>query len=99
MREIGDIIKELREDKGLTQEIVANHLNINRATLSAYETNTNEPNLDTLVAIADFFNVSCDYILRRTKNPDIINFHDRTELINKISLMLKNYDIVRLKKQ
>lgn len=59
-------LKGLREDSDLDQETLANILNITRAALSNYETGYREPSLGTLVRIADYFNVSLDYLLCRT---------------------------------
>lgn len=63
----GDILQELRQDHGLTQGELATKFNINRTTLSKYETNENEPDLTFLKDCADYFNVSIDYLLGRTK--------------------------------
>lgn len=62
-----DRLKELREEKGLTQEQLSSILKISRQQLSTYETGKFEPNFETLVNIANYFNVSLDYLLERTK--------------------------------
>jgi transcriptional regulator with XRE-family HTH domain len=59
-------LKGLREDKDLHQEDLAKILNISRTALSNYETGYREPSLATLVKIADYFNISLDYLLCRT---------------------------------
>lgn len=46
-------------------------LNIAQNTLSQYETGVREPDLKTLRLLADFFDVSIDYLLERTDNPEI----------------------------
>lgn len=46
-------------------------LNTNQNTVSRYETGEREPNIATLIKIADFFNVSVDYLLERTDNPSV----------------------------
>lgn len=63
----GDILKELRMDAGLTQEELAAKFNITDTAISKYETGDREPTLDILVLLSDFFNVSTDYMLGRTK--------------------------------
>lgn len=65
-------IRDLREDKDMTQQQIANILHVNRRTYSAYENGVNSMTPETLVAIADYFNVSIDYLLERTDNPDIL---------------------------
>ena len=58
-------LKELRVSKGLYQKDVAKVLGVDRTTYVKYENGNSEPNLDMLVAIADFFDVSTDYLLGR----------------------------------
>lgn len=93
MLRLGDILKELREEKGLKQEDLAHILKVSRASVSSYENNSSDPSLDTLINIADYFNVSTDFLLRRTKNPTIHNEHDRYDLVNKINNVISKYDI------
>ncbi|MBR1693580.1 MAG: helix-turn-helix transcriptional regulator [Lachnospiraceae bacterium] len=63
---IGQMIYEQRKSKRLRQEDVAQYLHVSKSTLSNYENNIHEPDLDTLVSLADFFDVSTDYLLGRT---------------------------------
>lgn len=62
---IGKQMKELRKDMGLTQQQVADKLNISRVNYTRYETDVVCPDFDTLVDIADFFNVSLDFLFNR----------------------------------
>lgn len=73
----GDRLKELREDKGMRQEELAEMLNVTRATISAYETNTAFPSFLILVKIADIFEVSLDYLACRTKEPFNISMQNK----------------------
>ena len=59
-------IRELREDKDLTQVYMAQLLHVNQRTYSRYETGEHAIPLDQLCRIADFHNVSVDYLLDRT---------------------------------
>lgn len=59
-------IRELREDNDLTQVYMANLLNVNQRTYSRYETGEHEISLAALSKIADFYDVSVDYLLDRT---------------------------------
>jgi len=70
---LGQKIKHLREELNLTQEELGKILNVSKPTISRYEANTNEPNTDTLKKIAQYFNVSIDYLLDNSnkKNPNI----------------------------
>lgn len=56
-------LKELRENRGLSQTDVAKRLKLKRATVSGYECNTTTPSLDVLVRYALLLNVSTDYLL------------------------------------
>jgi transcriptional regulator with XRE-family HTH domain len=58
-------ISEMRKKKGLTQDEVAAFLKITNKTYSAYETGRNNINNETLCLLADFFEVSTDYLLGR----------------------------------
>lgn len=64
-------LKELRKQKGISQLKLAIDLNTNQNTISRYETGTREPGINELINIADYFNVSVDYLLERTDNPNI----------------------------
>lgn len=59
-------LRALREDNDLTQEQLAETLHISRKTLSNYETGYRTPSIYLVVKIADYFNVSTDYLLGRT---------------------------------
>lgn len=60
------IITFLRKERGLSQKQVATDLGISQALLSHYEKGIRECGLDFLVKAADYFEVSCDYLLGRT---------------------------------
>ena len=64
-------IKELRKAKNITQLKMAMDLNMSQNTISRYENGEREPGLKELVQIADYFDVSVDYLLGRTENPKI----------------------------
>ena len=57
------IIKNLRVEKGLTQQKVADYLNIDRSNYSKYERDKLEPNVEMIVSLAKFYDVSADYLL------------------------------------
>lgn len=64
-------LKEIRKSKRISQLKLAMDLNTNQNTISRYETGEREPGINELIKIADYFNVSVDYLLERTDNPDI----------------------------
>lgn len=61
-------LKILRKQKGLYQKDVANFLGVDRTTYVKYENGVSEPDNDTLVKLAELFNVSVDYLLGRETN-------------------------------
>lgn len=66
---VGQRLRYLRKLKNLTQQDLANSLGINRSTYARYETGDHEADYETLNKLADFFDVSVDYLLGRTDNP------------------------------
>lgn len=67
---LGERIKCLREQRGLTQEDMGNLLHLKRAAISHYERDFRRPDLETLTAIADTLETSTDYLLGRADNPN-----------------------------
>ena len=63
---IGNILKQLRTDKGLTIAKAAEIFDVASRTYSSYELEEREPNLSLLQKFADYYNVSTDYLLGRT---------------------------------
>lgn len=62
-------LKELRKARGISQLKLAMDLSTNQNTISRYETGEREPGIVELIALADYFDVSVDYLLERTDNP------------------------------
>lgn len=64
-------LKKLRLQKNLTQLQVQMHTGIEQALLSKYESGKRIPPTETLIILADYYNVSMDYIMGRTDNPEL----------------------------
>ena len=64
--ELNRIIKLLRKERGITQKQAAEDLGVSQALLSHYEKGIRECGLDFVVRVADYYNVSCDYLLGRS---------------------------------
>lgn len=64
-------IKELRKNRHISQLRMAMDLHMAQNTISRYETGEREPGLAELIKIADYFQVSIDYLLERTDNPKL----------------------------
>lgn len=64
-------LKELRKKRGISQLKLAMDLNMNQNSISRYESGEREAGYSVLIKIADYFDVSIDYLLERTENPVI----------------------------
>lgn len=67
MAEFGDMLSELRHDRKLTQAELALEIYVTPGTISNYESNVHYPDVEKLKQLADFFNVTTDYLLGRSK--------------------------------
>ncbi len=73
---IGERLNELRKDQGLTQKELAEKLCINFRTYSGYEREESEASDDIKIKIAQYFNVSVDYLLGLIDEPHPIDLGD-----------------------
>lgn len=64
-------LKEIRKSKNISQVKLAIDLNMSQNTISRYETGERQPGIEELIIIADYFNISVDYLLGRTNNPNL----------------------------
>lgn len=65
----GEVLKSLREECGVTQDKLAQYLHVNRATIAGYEVKGKEPRYETLIKLADYFDVSLDdYLVTGEEN-------------------------------
>lgn len=74
MNSIGEKIKTLRKEKKLTQKELANKIDIAPSTITKYENNQLEPNLEILKKICIIFNISLSDLFNETNSNDKINF-------------------------
>lgn len=73
---LGDRLKKLRGD-GRTQEDVAKAVGVSRAAYSHFENNRNEPDNDTLKKLAQYYDVSIDYLLGKSDNPHYYSLSEK----------------------
>ena len=64
-------LRGIREDKDIKQKDIAKYLNVSQNTYSQYETGVISLTAEVLIKLADYYNVSVDYLLDRTDNPNI----------------------------
>ena len=83
-KDLGSRLKEAREKANFTQQEVADKLNISRQTISKYELNINEPDLETLKSLALIYNDNINELLGiKNKNSN----SEKSETVNKILLI------------
>lgn len=69
MQIIGDRLRALRKDRGLTQVQMAQYLNVQQSRINRYETGASTPGPEVFIQLADFFDVSMDYLYGRCDDP------------------------------
>lgn len=90
MNSLGSNIKHLRESNNLNQKELASKLNIGISTLSQYENNVRVPSDDIKIKIADYFNVTVDYLLGRSSNPKLSRKNE-LDIQKSLQEMKENY--------
>lgn len=68
MAHLGELIAESRQDKGLTQKELGDILCVSSGTISNYENGVHLPDVDKVIALANYFHVTTDYLLVRTSS-------------------------------
>lgn len=91
---IGLFLKELRNEKGLTQEQLAEKLNVSNRSVSRWETGSTLPDISLLIALADYYEVDIKELLEGERKSEIMN-EELKETFNKIA----EYSVERRKSQ
>lgn len=100
----GKRLKQLREDNDLRQEDVGKIVNVEKSTVSQWESGKRTPDVETIMKLADYFNVSIDYILGKTDIPTPIEtiaaHHEGEEWTEEeLEEIEKFKEFVRMKRQ
>jgi len=69
-------LRDLRNSKGITMLQLADAIGTTKATISNFENAQRNPSLEMLIKLADYFNVSIDFLVGRTNDP---TFHKKTD--------------------
>ena len=97
MKDLNTKLVMLRKEHGYTQEDLSKFLNLTRSAIGNYELGINEPSLDTIVAIANLYSVSLDWLLGRTT--ERYNYNLETDanktVITLIYEALKDFEITK----
>ena len=86
------ILQDLREDRDISRKDLALELNISVSTLGMYEQGRREPNIDMLIKLADYFDVSIDFLVGRSfKNENNESLVEALHLKNEIDKLPQGY--------
>ena len=94
------ILKRLREENKISQQKLANELKVSQSTVGMWENGKNKPEFDTLIKIADYFDVSVDYLLGKSENknkPADENISELDKELIKIMSKLTPVEAVRVR--
>lgn len=78
MNEFGEVLKYLRNRKGLSQSELAKRLGMSKSTISMYEIGRRQPDLNTMEVIANFFNVDMNYLYGKSNEPEGYYYDEET---------------------
>ena len=92
---VGQRLKSLRKNSKLSQEQLAEALSLSRVSITSYEAGSRTPDIYTLVEIAEYFDVSTDYLLGRVELSSSVRFLDMLDR----QLVARLVDIAELSEQ
>lgn len=93
MATFGDKLRQLMENNNVKQKELAIKLNVKRGSVSNWITNRRCPDAETIVKIADYFNVTVDYLLKDTgiKSDELVELKELKEDYSEIEDLYKSY--------
>jgi len=86
---LGERLRDLRKNRSMTQEELGKIINVTKVSVSGYENGNRSPDTETLQKIADFFDVSTDYLLGRDDPKDQLEHYK-----NKIAKEFPDADLM-----
>lgn len=91
-------LKTLRNQKGITQDDIARIINTSRSCISNYESGNREPDNETILIIADYFNVSVDFLLGRSAVRTLFKDEDTLCRVQEILSSLESVNFLDISK-
>lgn len=85
--ELGKKLKELRKNRKISQQVIADYFGVTRGTVSNWEIGRREPDLETLEKLAKFYGVSLNYFQNENVQDDIL------ELLARANKIFKNENV------
>ena len=92
-------LKKLRNDIGISQQQLAEIVMVSQQSINKYENHGVEPDIDTLIRIADYFNVSLDYLAGRTDIKETVTKLNTSDLNDKEVKIVKKFRSLNKKQQ
>jgi transcriptional regulator with XRE-family HTH domain len=94
---IGSFLKELRKEKGLTQEQLAEQLNVSNRSVSRWETGNNMPDLSMLIALAEYYDVDVREIIDGERKSESMN-EEMKDTLQKVADYNENLNVKSMRK-
>ena len=94
---MGEFLKELRREKGLTQEQLAEQLNVSRRSVSRWETGNNMPDLDMLIEMADYYEVDLRELIDGERKSEKMNEEVKATVLKVAEYSNSEKDVKRKK--
>jgi len=88
----GENLKNLRKQKGITQQHVANAINTSRSCISNYESGNRQPDNETIKLLADYFDVSVDYLFGRSEVKTLIKSNSMIKDVQDFLSRINSFD-------
>lgn len=88
----GKNLKRLRNQLGITQQEIADKINASRSCISNYESGNRQPDNETIRLLADFFDVSVDYLFGRSEVKTLIKNNDIIKEVQKFSSRVNSFN-------
>ena len=84
-------LRKLRLEKGISQQQLANEVWVTQQSINKYENHNIEPDIDTLIKLADYFNTSVDYLIGHTEIDHIIEHVEQYDLNDDEARLINHY--------
>lgn len=92
-------LKKLRNKKGISQQALADAIGVSQQSVNKYENHKIEPDIETLIKIADYFSTSIDYLVGHTEIDHIIEKVEQFELNKTEAELMNNYRKLSVKQK
>ena len=92
-------LKYLRNRKNISQQHLAEIIGVSQQSINKYENHSVEPDIDTLIKLADYFETSVDFLIGHTEIDHIIEKVEAFDLNNDEASLIKSYRLLNTKQR